>query len=100
MSLKPPRPGGASTEERASFRRRPSSFRWRRRTSYDRGRGLVDVVAAVRRRAEPSVLVDGFLRCLPDAKEAGVIFGTGTRDKGDVYRHPSLKQSYEMGKEI
>lgn len=42
----------------------------------------------------------GYLRCLPDAKEAGVIFGTGTWDKGDVYRHPSLKQAYEMGKSI
>ena len=42
----------------------------------------------------------GYLRCLPGAKEAGVIFGTGTWDKGDVYRHPSLKQAYEMGKGI
>lgn len=42
----------------------------------------------------------GFLRCLPGAKEAGVILGTGTWDKGDVYRHPSLKQAYEMGKDI
>lgn len=42
----------------------------------------------------------GYLRCLPGAKEAGVIFGTGTWDKGDVYRHPSLKQAYEMGKSI
>lgn len=37
-----------------------------------------------------------FLHCLPGAREAGVIFGTGTWDKGDVYRHPSLKQVYEM----
>ena len=42
----------------------------------------------------------GFLRCLPDAQEAGVIFGTGTWDKGDVYRHPSLTQAYEMGRSI
>lgn len=42
----------------------------------------------------------GFIRCLPDAKEEGVIYGTGTWDKGDVYRHPSYEQAYEMGKGI
>lgn len=42
----------------------------------------------------------GYLRCLPDAHEAGVILGTGTWDKGDVYSHPSLKEAYEMGKRI
>ena len=42
----------------------------------------------------------GYLRCLPGAKEAGVILGTGTWNKGDVYRHPSLKQAYEMGRSI
>lgn len=42
----------------------------------------------------------GFLRCLPGAKEAGIIYGTGTWDKGDVYKHPSLKNAYEMGRGI
>ncbi len=42
----------------------------------------------------------GFIRCLPGAQEKGVIFGTGTWDKGDVYRHPSFEQAYEMGKGI
>lgn len=42
----------------------------------------------------------GFIRCLPDAKEEGVIYGTGTWDKGDVYRHPSYEQAYEMGKGV
>ena len=42
----------------------------------------------------------GFIRCLPDAQEKGVIYGTGTWDKGDVYRHPSYEQAYKMGKEI
>ena len=42
----------------------------------------------------------GFLRCLPGAREAGVVFGTGTWDKGDVYRHPSMQQAYEAGKNI
>ncbi len=42
----------------------------------------------------------GYLRCLPGAVEAGVIFGTGTWDKGDVYRHPSLAEAYEMGRSV
>lgn len=42
----------------------------------------------------------GFIRCLPDAQEKGVIYGMGTWDKGDVYRHPSYEQAYKMGKEI
>jgi hypothetical protein len=42
----------------------------------------------------------GYLRCLPNSKEKGIIYGTGTWDKGDVFRHPSFEQSYEMGKNI
>lgn len=42
----------------------------------------------------------GYLRCLPGAKEKGIIYGTGTWDKGDVYRHPSFEKTYEMGRMI
>ena len=42
----------------------------------------------------------GFLRCLPDCEECGVVYGTGTWDKGDVYKHPSLDAAYKMGKEV
>lgn len=42
----------------------------------------------------------GYLRCLPGAKEKGIIYGTGTWDKGDVYQHPSLEEAYEMGKAV
>ena len=42
----------------------------------------------------------GFLRCLPGAREAGVVYGTGTWDKGDVFRHSAHNQAYEMGKEL
>lgn len=42
----------------------------------------------------------GFLRCLPDAQEAGVIYGMGAWDKGDVYRHPAYEQAYQIGKDI
>ena len=42
----------------------------------------------------------GFIRCLPDAREKGIVYGMGTWDKGDVYRHPSYEQAYEMGKKV
>ena len=42
----------------------------------------------------------GFLRCLPGAEEKGIIYGTGTWDKGDVYKHPAFSQAYQMGKEV
>lgn len=40
----------------------------------------------------------GYLRCLPGAKEKGIVFGTGTWDKGDVFRHPAFEKAYEMGR--
>lgn len=42
----------------------------------------------------------GYLRCLPGAQEKGIIYGTGTWDKNDVYRHPSFEKAYEAGKSI
>lgn len=63
---------------------------------------LIVTAAEPLHSAADTTLADfrGFLRCLPGAKEAGVVLGTGTWDKGDVYRHPSMKQAYEMGKRI
>lgn len=42
----------------------------------------------------------GFIRCLSDSQEEGVVYGMGAWDKGDVYRHPSYEQAYEMGKRV
>jgi multimeric flavodoxin WrbA len=42
----------------------------------------------------------GYLRCLPGAKEKEIIYGTGTWDKGDVYRHPAFEKAYESGKNL
>lgn len=42
----------------------------------------------------------GYLRCLPGAAERGVILGTGTWDKGDVYKHPSYNMAYDSGKAL
>ncbi|MBD5542205.1 MAG: flavodoxin family protein [Lachnospiraceae bacterium] len=40
----------------------------------------------------------GFLRCLPGAEEKDIVYGTGTWDMNDVYRHPSYEKVYETGK--
>ncbi|MCD7819825.1 MAG: flavodoxin family protein [Lachnospiraceae bacterium] len=42
----------------------------------------------------------GFACCLPDAAEKGVVYGTGTWDKGDVYKHPAYDRAYSMGRQI
>lgn len=42
----------------------------------------------------------GFIRCLPDAQEQGIVYAMGAWDKGDVYRHPAYEQAYEMGKRV
>lgn len=40
----------------------------------------------------------GYLRCLPDAEEKGIIYGTGTWDMDDAYRHPAYEKAYEAGR--
>lgn len=42
----------------------------------------------------------GYLRCLPGAKEKGIIYGTGTWEKGDVLKHPAMEEAYKAGKGI
>lgn len=42
----------------------------------------------------------GYLRCLPGATEKGIVFGTGTWDKGDVYKHPAYSKAYDLGKDL
>ena len=63
---------------------------------------LIVTAADPQHTAADETLADfrGYLRCLPGAKKDGVIWGTGTWDKGDVYRHPALKEAYEMGRSI
>lgn len=39
----------------------------------------------------------GFLRCLPEAKEKGVIYGTGAWAKGDIYGLDAFKEAYQTG---
>lgn len=63
---------------------------------------LIVTAADPQHSAAEETLADfrGFLRCLPGAREAGVVYGTGTWDKGDVFRHSAHNQAYEMGKEL
>ena len=42
----------------------------------------------------------GFLRCLPEAREKGVIYGSGAWDKGDILRHPAYEKAFELGKAL
>ncbi len=42
----------------------------------------------------------GFLRCLDDAEESGIIYGTGACDVGNIKGHPPMKQAYEIGKHV
>lgn len=42
----------------------------------------------------------GYLRCLPGAKEKGIIYGTGTWEKGDVLKHPAMEEAYKAGRAI
>ncbi len=42
----------------------------------------------------------GFLRCLPDAEECGIIYGTGAWNKGDITKMNAVENAYEAGKNI
>ena len=42
----------------------------------------------------------GFLDCLDDAREKGVIYGTGTWKIGDIKDKPAMKQAFEAGKSV
>ena len=38
--------------------------------------------------------------CLPNAREKGIIYGTGAWKIGEIKNSPAMKQSYEMGKNV
>lgn len=42
----------------------------------------------------------GYTRCLPGAKEKGIIYGNGAWEKGDILGLPAMQEAYEMGKSI
>ena len=38
--------------------------------------------------------------CLPNARERGIIYGTGAWQKGDINNSPAMVQAYEMGRGV
>lgn len=42
----------------------------------------------------------GFLACLDDVEEAGVIYGTGVHEKGEIKGKEAMKTAYEMGRSV
>lgn len=42
----------------------------------------------------------GFTYCLDDARERGIIYGTGAWHAGDIQNTPAMLEAYEMGKAV
>ena len=42
----------------------------------------------------------GFTCCVPDAKEGGVVLGTGAMEAGDIRSSDAMQQAYQMGKNV
>lgn len=42
----------------------------------------------------------GFIYCLEDAKEMGVIYGTGVWDKGEIKSKPPMEEAYQLGRSV
>jgi multimeric flavodoxin WrbA len=41
-----------------------------------------------------------FTSCLPEAKEKGIVYGTGAWEVGDILGSPAMDQAYKMGKRL
>jgi multimeric flavodoxin WrbA len=63
---------------------------------------FIVTAADTNNRAMERTLVEfrGFTYCLEDAKEKGVIYGTGAWEKGEINGKPAMKEAYEMGKAV
>ncbi len=42
----------------------------------------------------------GFVRCLYNGQERGIVYGNGARERGTIDEKPAMKEAYEMGKNI
>ena len=42
----------------------------------------------------------GFTCCVPDAKEGGVVLGTGAMEAGEIRTSAAMQQAYQMGKNV
>jgi len=41
-----------------------------------------------------------FIECLNNVEEAGIVYGTGARDVGDIKGKPAMEIAYKMGKAV
>ena len=44
--------------------------------------------------------LSGFLHCLPDSKEKGIVYENGTFGIGEIKNMPAMNEAYEFGKSI
>jgi multimeric flavodoxin WrbA len=61
------------------------------------------LTAADSSKANMEPTVEGFrafTSCLPDAKEKGIVYGTGAWEIGDILATRAMKPAYEMGKAL
>ena len=61
------------------------------------------VAAADENRQEMERTIEGFrgfTYCLEDAKERGIIYGTGAWQIGDIKNSPAMDEAYKMGKTV
>lgn len=42
----------------------------------------------------------GFTCCVPEAKEGGIVLGTGAMESGEIRTSAAMQQAYEMGKNV
>ena len=53
------------------------------------------------RSLDPAVeTIRGFIRCLPDAEERGVIYGTGAWQPGDIRKTDAPEKAFAMGESV
>jgi len=61
------------------------------------------IATAADGKAEMERTVDGlrgYLECLPEVKEMGVIYGAGAWQLGDIQSNPAMREAFQMGKSI
>lgn len=42
----------------------------------------------------------GFIRCLYQSVERGIVRGNGARERGAIESHPAMQEAYNLGKEV
>ena len=61
------------------------------------------IVTAADGKAEMERTVEGlrgYIECLPNAKEAGIIYGDKAWQIGDIQKYPAMNKAYQMGMNI